>query len=195
MVGVLLILINILPFPYWAFAMSCIVRFGPNYGILMSAKAGSWSEDGGTKLDGLGGDGEERGCHSQLPRTKMKRQLSVVEMRRAVEHEQVVILQATSNKHREAHIARIKEREARADARVKVRLAERAAAKARAGRRPEAMKKKKKKTAVMPAVVDEPVSEEQLAQEIRTWKATDKKKKKKKKKLNEPAAAVGEKKK
>jgi hypothetical protein len=194
-VGVLLILINILPFPYWAFAMSCIVRFGPNYGILMSAKAGSWSEDGGTKLDGLGGDGEERGCHSQLPRTKMKRHLSVVEMRRAVEHEQVVILQATSNKHREAHIARIKEREARADARVKVRLAERAAAKARAGRRPEAMKKRKKKTAVMPAVVDEPVSEEQLAQEIRTWKATDKKKKKKKKKRNEPAAAVGEKKK
>jgi len=47
----------------------------------------------------------------------------------------------------------------------------------------------------MPAVVDEPVSEEQLAQEIRTWKATDKKKKKKKKKRNEPAAAVGEKKK
>jgi hypothetical protein len=169
-VGVILILINILPYPYWAYAVSRIVRFGPNYGILMSAEAGSWSVDAGTKLDGPGSDGEERGCHNRPPRTKMKRQLSMVEMRRAVDHEQVVILHATANKHRAAFIARIKEREARADVRVKARLAKRATAKARAGRRPDAMKgekeEKKKKTAVMP-VVDE--SKEQLVQRIRTW--------------------------
>ena len=191
-VGVLLILINILPFPYLAYAVSRIVRFGPNYryGILMSAEAGSWSEDEGTKLDGPGSDGEERGGRSRPPRIKMKRQLSVVEMRRAVEHEQVVILQATSNKHREAHIARIKEREARADARVKARLVERTAAKARMGRGPGAIgndkkkkkdeeekekekekkkkkkRKEKKKTVVMP-VVD--LSKEQVVQEIKTW--------------------------
>ena len=182
-VGVLLILINILPFPYFAYVVSRIVCFGPNYGILMSAEAGSWGEDEGTKLDGPGSDGEERGSRSRPPRIKIKRELSVVQMRRAVEHEQVVILQATSNKHREAHIARIKKRGARAEARVKARLAERKVAKARAGRGPGAIRKEKKKkkkaeekkkekekekkkTVVMP-VVDE--SKDQLSQEIRTW--------------------------
>jgi hypothetical protein len=189
-VGVLLILINILPFPYWAFAVSRIVRYGPNYGMLTSAEAGSWSEDGSTKLDGPGSDGEERGRRRRPPRIKMKRQLSMVEIRRVVDHDKVVILQATSNKHRAAFVARIKEREARADARVKMRLTERTAAKARAGRRPEAMKEKKK-TAVMP-LVGQPMSKE----EIRTWSVPDKNKKKKNKKkknnMRNKPAAVGE---
>ena len=151
-VGIVLIVINIFPFAYGIHCTIQIVRFGANYAILRQGAAtmtGRRQEDigvdEGTKLDGLGSDGEERGGPSRPPRIKIQRQLSVAEMRRAVEHEQVVVLQATSNKHREAHIARIKEREARADARVKARLVERTAAKARIGRGPGAIGNDKKK--------------------------------------------------
>ena len=159
--GMVLILINVLPFPYCIFAVSRILKFGPNYGVPMPLDVG-----------GLNSGPIERLEDNNRPvRIKMKRQLSVVEMRQAVTREQVFVLQTTSNKHREAHIARIKEREARADARVKMRLAERKAAKAKSGRSRQAPlgKTQTKKTTTVTPVVNKPMSEKLSPLEIRNW--------------------------
>ena len=126
-IGVILILINLVPFLYGGVAFAQILRRGPNYAISgqgAATETGRCISGGEKKSVNLAeGSQRRRGNRQQV---RIKRQLSILDVKKAVTHEQVVMLQNTSNEHRQAHIARVKAREAKADARVRARLAERA---------------------------------------------------------------------
>jgi hypothetical protein len=126
-IGVILILINLVPFLYGGFAFAQILRRGPNFAISgqgAATETGRCISGGKEKSVNLAeGSQRRRGNRQQV---RIKRQLSIVDVKKAVTHEQVVMLQNTSNEHRQAHIARIKARESKADARVRARLAARA---------------------------------------------------------------------
>jgi hypothetical protein len=134
-VGILLIAINVTPFAYGLFAVGQVLRFGPNQSILAQ---------GAATATGRGNNGREAAepandtPHSRRRRgdpLRRRHSLTSAHVKQAVVQEKVSILEKTSVEHREAHVAKIKDREARADARVRQRLAERRAKRERTDRR------------------------------------------------------------
>jgi hypothetical protein len=114
--GVILILVNVVPLILFLVFTLLVLKNGPNYGLMSAAE-----------------DVTQR--HPQIVtdrvrvQPRLRHRLSAVDVQKVVVHDKVQRIENTSLNHRAAHVARIKEREAHADARVKARLAERAARK------------------------------------------------------------------
>jgi hypothetical protein len=114
--GVMLILVNVVPLILFLVFTLLVLKNGPNYGLMSAAEDVTQS-------------------HPQIVtdrvrvQPRLRHRLSAVDVQKVVVHDKVRRIENTSLSHRAAHVARIKEREAHADARVKARLAERAARK------------------------------------------------------------------
>ena len=111
--GLVLIVINVLPFLFLMFACVQIVRFGPNVGVRLQAN------DAGSR--GVGG---RRAARIQ-GRSLLKHKSIKAAVGRAVTNEVVNKTQQQHSVARDAALAEIKQREIKADARVRQRLAER----------------------------------------------------------------------
>ncbi len=124
--GALLIVSNVLPFAYAFWAAGLIVRFGPNYGIQAQGAATATGRNKGRAGRGRGADDKR----SLRERSSSSRRLTVAHVQKAVLHEQLAVFEQRHEAQHLASLAAIREREKRADARVRERLAERRAKRA-----------------------------------------------------------------
>ncbi len=119
-VGTILVVVNVLPFAYLLFAAGQILRFGPNYLIVAQGSATQTGRATGSA------DNSISAADNSAPR-RVQRRLSLTQevVEQAVVHEQLVVFERRHEEQHAASLAAIRAREARADARVQERLAER----------------------------------------------------------------------
>ena len=131
-IGIILIVINVLPFMHFIFSCIQLVRNGPGADI----KSGS--------VDTFKSLEKNRPNNRRLTRTS-----TLTLVNKAVHHDKAVKIHDNHNESRDAAIKKIKHREQKADARVRQRLAERRKKKLKVERKAQHLAKIQKTTNVV----------------------------------------------
>lgn len=123
-IGWILIGINVLPFVYLILAVGSVCRHGPNVGIQRQGAATATGRGDAALAAGVA---HVDGSNEPLRGRSISRKLTVSHIKRAVVQEKLAVFEKRHSEQHAASLAAIREREKRADARVKKRLAERKA--------------------------------------------------------------------
>jgi hypothetical protein len=114
LVGVVLIVINVLPFLYFFYASAIIVKHGPLVGMRLGASTPEHQKN------------EVQENMTQRQRQgRFQRRLSLAHVQKVVNMDKVDILEKHTAEHRTAALQKIQVREKKADARVRQRLRDR----------------------------------------------------------------------
>ena len=115
LVGIVLIVVNVLPFLYFFYASAIIVKHGPLVGMRFGASA-STPEHQKAQI--------QENIQRQRP-GRFQRNLSLAHVQKVVDTDKVEKLKKHTAAHRTAAIQKIQAREKKADARVRQRLRDR----------------------------------------------------------------------
>ena len=131
LVGIVLIVVNVLPFLYFFYASAIIVKHGPLVGMRFGASA-STPEHQKAQI--------QENIQRQRP-GRFQRNLSLAHVQKVVDTDKVEKLKKHTAAHRTAAIQKIQAREKKADARVRQRLRDRRQQKLKNEKKPEHLTK------------------------------------------------------